>query len=235
MDQLHNQQPFHQLFASYTSKLLRDHFGKGPESVVVSVGHTFITIYLRNFLTPSERILLEQEQEDMIVQTRANLMQAVIPEIISYLEIMNGSKPEEVYYDWNLHKRSGMIAVVSAEAGKQGTAVNREYPVKSEVEAEILHICQQIQKSPEQIDSFELNPRTLLVVRSGVYLELEKALIRLGHGRLLKSVKSGLEKEYIMRSKRLNSLLHQPVSDCFIDWNDKLDKSILLLIMNPPR
>lgn len=202
---------------------------------MVSIGHTFITIYLRNFLTPSERILLEQEQEDMIVQTRANLMQAVIPEIIGYLEIMNGLRPEEVYYDWNLQKGSGMITVVSAEAGKQGAAVNREYPVKSEVESEMLRICQKIQKTPEQIESYELNPRTLLVVRNGVYLELEKELIRLGHGRLLNTVKSRLEKEYIIGSKHLNSLLHQPVSDCFIDWNDTLDKSILMLIMNPPR
>lgn len=236
MDQLHNQ-PFHQLIASYTGKLLRDHFGKGPESVVVSIGHTYITIYLRNFLTPSERILLEQQQEEIILLTRARLMQAVIPEIQSYLEVMNGSKPQEVYYDWDLEHRSGMITVISPEPVKQGSGacIPIDYSGKTSIEAEVIRICQRIQKAPQEVMSYELNPRTLLIVRSGVLLQLERELIRLGQGDFLKGVKKNLEKEHILGSKVLEGLLHHTIADCFIDWNYTLDKSILLLMLDPPR
>ncbi|WP_454131674.1 Na-translocating system protein MpsC family protein [Kitasatospora aureofaciens] len=77
--------------SSYIGRVLRDHFGKGPESVFVTLGHTFITCYLRNFLSPMERVLLEQDQ---IVtnswQTRDLLMKNLLPEITAYLKIATG-------------------------------------------------------------------------------------------------------------------------------------------------
>ena len=45
--------------ASYIGKLLRDNFGKGPESVFVTIDQSVITIYLRNFISPTEKILIE--------------------------------------------------------------------------------------------------------------------------------------------------------------------------------
>lgn len=49
--------------ASYIGKLLRDNFGKGPSSVYVSLKKPFITIHLRDFLAPMERVLLSQGEK----------------------------------------------------------------------------------------------------------------------------------------------------------------------------
>ncbi len=48
--------------SGYTGKVFREIFGKGPQSVQTSIGFTFITIYLRNFITPAEQVLMGQDQ-----------------------------------------------------------------------------------------------------------------------------------------------------------------------------
>lgn len=81
------------------AKLLREHFGKGPESVAVSVSDCYIVMYFRNFLTPSERVLLEQNHFNIIDHIREKLMLALMPELYGYIEVVTGIKVREFYYD----------------------------------------------------------------------------------------------------------------------------------------
>ncbi len=60
--------------AGFTAGLLRKHFGKGPESVFVSISEEIVCIYVRDLLTPVERVLLEREQYAMVYDTRDTLM-----------------------------------------------------------------------------------------------------------------------------------------------------------------
>jgi uncharacterized protein YbcI len=222
-----------QLIASYIGKLLRDHFGKGPESVFVSIGGHAISIYLRNFITPSERVLLEQEQEhEMIIhQMRDKLMQMMIPEISGYVETLTGTRPEEFYYDWNLKNKTMMLIGLCSEPVQGGLPVESDYPGQQNLEREINYISQQAQRSPDEIVSFEMNPRMLVVIRRGILVRIEKELIRLGKGELLKCVKKNLEKSFLHNNSSLDSILNKRVQDSFVDWNFEQDKSVILFIM----
>lgn len=231
MNQKINQ--YQQLIASYAGKLFRDHFGKGPESAVVSIGSNCITIYFRNFLTPSERVLLEQDHEMIVHQMRETLLQTMIPEFASYIEIVTGVKPHEFYYDWNLHNKSGMLVAFCPDPIPGGQEVNVEYEGKAGLEQEIVNISHQAQKVPEELVSYEINPRTLLIIRNGVLVRIEKELIRLGHNELLKSVKRNLEKSYLHNNSSFERILNKRVVDCFVDWHFDSDKSIMVLVLNP--
>ncbi len=46
--------------SNYISKFLRDNFGKGPESVYTTINDMYITIYIRNFISPPEKVLLKK-------------------------------------------------------------------------------------------------------------------------------------------------------------------------------
>nr|WP_166244318.1 Na-translocating system protein MpsC family protein [Paenibacillus turpanensis] len=221
------------MIGSYIGKLLRDNFGKGPESVYVSMGYTFITIYLRNFLTPSERVLLEQDQDMIILQMREKLMETLVPEMKTYISVVTGIRPREMYFDWNLHNRSGMIVGITSEPFKEAADIQEVYENKQLLEYEIVKISQQAQKAPEEIYSCLLNPRTLVVVRNGILVRIEKELIRLGHADLLKRVKRNLEKSYLHNNSAFESLLSKRVIDILVDWDFVLDKSVILFILNP--
>lgn len=219
--------------SSYLGKLLRDTFGKGPESVNVSIGYTFITIYLRNFLTPSERVLMEQDHEMIVMQMRDKLMEMIRPELIGYIEIVTGQKPEEFYYDWGLQNRSGMIMGVFPEPIRGNDLLIEEYVGKTGVQQEIIDISQQAQKAPEEIYSCEINPRTVVVVRNGILVRIEKELIRHGIGDLLRRIKRQLEKSYLHNNTHLESLFKKRIVDSFVDWDFVRDKSLTVFVLNP--
>lgn len=234
MDQLQCQQ-LHQLIASYTGKVLREHFGKGPESVIVSISHTFTTIYLKSFLVASERVLLEENDERIVRQMRSRIMQRVIPELKSYIERVMGVSPESILYDWDFENRSGMLVVIFSDVLECSDSPVVNYQGKIEIEREISRISARILKEPLEIASYEVNPRTLLVVRQGMLGELEKELLLLDLGDLLKDVKRRLEKDYITESAVIGSALNRTITDCFMDWDYAHDRNVIVIVMQPQR
>lgn len=224
-----------QLISGYVGRLLRDTFGKGPESVYVSTGHTFLCIYLRNFLTPSERILMEQDQEMVIHQLRDKLMESIWPDINAYIGAVTGVKLREMYYDWDLHNRTGMLFGITYEPFPDTIPVQERFHGKDKVDLEVIHISSMAQKAPEEVYSCEINPRTAVVIRNGILVRIEKELVRLGHKDLLRRIKRNLEKTYLHNRSIFESALDKMVVDSFVDWDFELDKSVMVFIMNPKK
>ncbi|WP_139367619.1 Na-translocating system protein MpsC family protein [Alkalihalobacterium alkalicellulosilyticum] len=218
--------------SAYTGKMFREYFGKGPESVYTSLGYTILTIYLRNFLTPSEKVLLEQDQIMTIQQMRDTLMNSISPELKAYIEILTGKKIREIYYDWNFHNRSAMITCISSEPFTPKEKLNEQFVGKEIVDQWIISLSQQAQKPPEELYSCELNERTIVIIRNGILVRIEKELIRLGYGDLLRKVKRNLEKTYLHNNLYEKSVKRQIV-DSFVDWDWDLDKSVIVLFLNP--
>ncbi len=222
-----------QLISSYIGKLLRDTFGKGPESVYVTMGYTFINIYLRNFLSPSERVLMAQDQVDILEQMRHKLMQSLSPEIRSYIELVTGVQLREIYFDWNLHNQSGLIFGISSLPFPGYESIQENYHGKNDLEREVVSISQQAQKVPEEIYSCELSPRNIVVIRNGILVRIEKELIREGLEDILKNVKRKLEKSYLHNNNHMEEIIKKRIIDVFVDWNLELDKSVIAYILNP--
>ncbi len=59
-----NEKNIYSRISSFTGRLLREKFGKGPTSVFVAINNPYITIYLRDFLAPIERVLFEKGSEN---------------------------------------------------------------------------------------------------------------------------------------------------------------------------
>ncbi|MGG1400808.1 Na-translocating system protein MpsC family protein [Bacillus salipaludis] len=223
----------HLELASYIGRTLRENFGKGPESVFVSYNQSILTVYLRNFLTPSENVLLAQEQEAIVQTTRDMLMQTLIPEFKAYIKILTGMEIKEFYYDWGLHNKSGVFIGISTSLKALGEIINDSYEGKEQLHQEIKRISIQAQKEPEEVESYLLNQRTLVVLRQGILVSIEKELIRLGSSETLKLAKRNLEKRLLHNSNHFESILHTKVNDIFVDWDFGLDKSAIVLILSP--
>ncbi|RIX48642.1 DUF2294 family protein [Paenibacillus nanensis] len=219
--------------ASHVGKLLRDAFGKGPQSIHVSMNWPFIVIYLRNFLTPTERILLRQGQVRSIQHTRDIVMTSLIPEIKAYLLLLTGMNIVEFYYDWELHNYSGVFVGRQQGSFEPETVTQESYTGKDEVHREIDYMSSKVQKSPDCIYSCMINKRTLLVARSGILTDMSKELIRLGYEENLKQAVHNLEKKHLREFKQFQHILKAKVADAFVDWNFKLDRSAIVFILNP--
>ncbi|MDD9269105.1 DUF2294 domain-containing protein [Paenibacillus sp. GCM10023248] len=219
--------------ASQIGRLLRDAFGKGPQSIFVSIRRPFIVIYLRNFLSPTEKILLQQEQVAAIQHTRDLVMKSLIPEIKAYLLLLAGMNIQEVYYDWGLHNHSGVIVGIENEGDTLVRSPGEAYAGKEELHDEIERVSHLIQKKPNDIYSCMINERTLLVIRNGILVNIGKEMIRLGFEEVLKLAERNLAKRYLRNNKQFAKILKSDLTDVFADWNLHLDKGIIVFILTP--
>lgn len=222
--------PIESEISSYVGKLLRDNFGKGPSSVYVSIKKPFITIHVRDFLAPMEKILVNQSEQERVEQTRDMLMRELLPEMKATINVTADIHLQEMYYDWSLSNRSGIIIGVMHQ--EDHVSHTDEYEEKAGVHEEINHVSKQAEKAPEKIESFYINDRTLLIIRNGILVPIEKELIRSGFEQKLKLVKRHLEKRLI-NTASFEQILGLPVGDAFVDWDFNQDLSYVVLILKP--
>lgn len=222
---------FQNELASHIGKMLRDAFGKGPQSIYVSIDRPFIIVYLRSFLTPTEKILLNQGQIRTVLHTRDTVMSLLLPEIKAYLLLLTGMNIMEFYYDWELHNHSGVI--VGRQAGELPLEPRAAYSGQEQLHQEISWMSRRIQKSPAYIDSRMINTRTLLVVRSGILIDLSKELIRLRQEEPLKQAIKHLEKTYLRDNRSIEHMLDTKIVDVFVDWDFAGDTSVIVFILLP--
>ncbi|ASN03999.1 Na-translocating system protein MpsC family protein [Virgibacillus necropolis] len=216
--------------ASYVGKLFRDNFGKGPGSIYVSVAKPFITIHLRDFLAPLEHVLINQKEDLKVQETRDIVMQELIPEIKDQLKAILSIDIENIYYDWSLVNKTGLILAIENTIEVNVDPDYLSYPAKEKVHEEIARFTKKAQKEPKNIESFMLNSRTLVSVREDILVRIEKELIKSGFGEQLKLSKRGLEKD-ILNTDFLESILDAEIEDAFVDWDFDLDKGFLILVL----
>lgn len=107
------------------------------------------------------------------------------------------------------------------------------YPEKEAIHAEIISVSAQAQKTPEEVASYLINARTLLVIRNGILVPIEKQLIRQGLTDQLVIAKRALEKRLLHNNNNFEAILQTQVIEIFVDWNFELDKSVIVFILNP--
>lgn len=217
--------------AGFLGRVLRDRFGKGPESVFVTVDSRCIVFHLRNFLGPVEEYLLSQQEEETFRRTRDMLMKSILPELKTTIAAETGLTFEYMYYDWGLHHRNGIIVGLLAEPLQEEDG-GEDYPHRQVVHTLVEKVSSDVQKAPERIASFWINPRTLVVFRRGILIMIEKELVTLGYDETLKLAKRRLEKRHLLEDANIGSLYGKQVADIFVDWNFEVDNSVIVYIMN---
>lgn len=221
--------------SNYIGKFLRDNFGKGPEGVYVSIGYTVITIYIRGFISPPEKVMLNQNREPRVEEIRDLVMTTLIPEIKANVYRITGMDVREFYYDWSLHNKTAMFTCVCSEQEKSECSLQSEFEGKEELEKEITHLSRIAQKAPEEMATYRLNSRTIVAIRNGILVTIEKELIRDGLQENLKIAKRRLEKRLLHNNTHFEEILNTKVIDIFADWDFDRDKSVILFITNPTK
>lgn len=217
--------------SGFIGKLLRDNFGRGPGNVFCTISRPFVSVYITNFLSTMENTLLTNHQSVYVQKTRDLMMETLEEEIKSYIELNTKDKIKEFYYEWNLDEKSGMLLFIFE---KDQPYNFDEYPSKNLVEEETIELSKEIQKAPDETHSKLLNERTLIIVRHGILISLEKEFIQLGFQETLKIAKRKLEKKAITQHQSsYERYLNAKITDYFVDWNFDKDKSYTLFILKP--
>ncbi|WP_074433074.1 Na-translocating system protein MpsC family protein [Neobacillus dielmonensis] len=216
--------------SSFVSKLLRKNFGKGPISCHAYAKDRFLVFYIRGFLSPMEKVLIENDNLDNIVISRNIVMESVLNELKGLLELNYQQDVEYLYHDWNYANNTGMITAVFEKVVPSFES-SVHFPKYEDFIAEIERLTILIQKKPKQIQAFQITSKVYLVIREGILVPIEKAMIQKGYEQKLLVVKDELEKSFCQRNGRFEQIFKKQIGDMFVDWNLKEDKSLTYLFL----
>ncbi|WP_322906730.1 Na-translocating system protein MpsC family protein [Paenibacillus sp. SGZ-1009] len=213
------------LSTSYVTKLLRSRFGKGPQSVKIVISARCIVFQLRHFISPVEDFLLVHDEEETFRYTRELIMNAVLQDLQQFLQQQIGLQVVNMYYDWGVHNASGVIVgMLEMDADDQVP----DYEGKQTFERKLSDVLEEMQKRPQQLDSWWVDPSILCIYRCGITKLIELELIELGHQDLLKKAKRRLEKRVIAQTLNTQKLLGKSPYELYLDWDFDRDDGIIL-------
>lgn len=213
--------------SSFTSKLLRKNFGKGPQSCQSTLTKNHLVIYIRGFISPMEEVLIKQGQRNQVQKARTVILNYLLNELKGVIELTLDQEVKRVYHDWNFPNNSGAIMLVLDEEMNE-RATNSSF---QELEAEVARISELVQKVPDKIFVYPMSSTIYLVERVGILIMIEKALVQKGFTEELKITKDELEKEYFHRQGRFGDIFNRNVIDIFIDWDIHGDRSLMVFIL----
>ncbi|MFD1637718.1 Na-translocating system protein MpsC family protein [Evansella tamaricis] len=224
-----NNQDILSKISSYTSKMLRQKFGRGPESCRATLGINHLVLYIRGFVSPMEEVLLKTSQTAYVNHARDVIIKHVMEELKGVVQISLDVEVEEYFHDWNFTNNTGMLMLVLNGT----TETEQVHPNfnKQALELEVARITSLVQREPDAIKTYILSENVILVERIGILIPIEKALILKGYSSELLLTKDDLEKSYFHRDANFNTIFTTPVQDLFIDWDFKEDKSMVGFVL----
>ncbi|CAM3633416.1 Na-translocating system protein MpsC family protein [Marinicrinis lubricantis] len=216
--------------SSFTSKLLRKSFGRGPTSCQPITNREYLTLYIRGFISPMEEVLMKEGSSPYVEKARTLIIEHIVKEIEGMIKFSFDCEVIEYYQDWNFPNNSGFILfVLDQPLSEESSVLEWEIP---RLEAEIARISQIVQKVPDHIHTYVLSSQMCLVERSGILIMIEKELISKGYSFELKRTKDELEKSYFHRHGEFEQIFHRKVKEILIDWNFNNDKSIMAFVLD---
>ncbi|MBZ5203073.1 DUF2294 family protein [Planomicrobium chinense] len=219
------------LISAYTENFLEEHFGEKPDHVMVTFQPPFLLIYLTGFLLPAEEIFLKNGKWDTVLETRDILIHSVKDDFLKGLQDYSGQQPANLYADWNLSKRNGLL-MIPLENGSTANDFHKPADVDQETLEEIILLNSiRTQKKPDQTNLYWLSDQILLVERFGVLVDIEKQLIKNGITEELRLAKRPMEYR-IIELFNLESILKSSVQDLFVDWDFQQDVSYMVLFLD---
>jgi uncharacterized protein YbcI len=81
-----------QAISNAITKLQRENYGRGPDSVRTVVGHDHIICFLENSFMPVERTLIEAGEIDAVRHTRLAFQRAMESRFVNTIEEISGRK-----------------------------------------------------------------------------------------------------------------------------------------------
>ena len=86
----HQNRQYAQAISNAITRLQREYYGRGPDSVRTAVGYDHIITFLENTFTPVERTLVEAGELDAVRDTRHAFQRAMEPRFVDTIQKITG-------------------------------------------------------------------------------------------------------------------------------------------------
>jgi uncharacterized protein YbcI len=211
------------LYLSNTfSKLLKRSFGKGPESSFTHLRDGRLFVYMRNFITPGEEILIDSRQTTLALNFRFKVIQAVSKQILDIVRNVLGSPFDMVYQDWNYSTNTGMLLITSQDVYNKGKI---DTIFEEDLFDAITKVASDYHKVPNKLTIIKSNSNVCAVEAEGSIQPLAQALYESGDINLLYRGYEETKKGYFKQKSLFEKAFNRSIDDLFIMWDFEQNKN----------
>jgi uncharacterized protein YbcI len=215
--------------SSTFSKLLKRRFGKGPETCNVFLKGNRFYVYMRNFITPAEEVLLKQDKLELAVNFRSSIINAVTEEYLPQVSKVLGVSFDYFYHDWNYDKNTGILLL-------DHTQSDHEENIESSLERNLFILIENVgssyYKKPAFLKVVKFTQNICAIESKEVLLPLEKLVYEKGNVELLLHHSWEIKKGYWENKGQFEVLFNRLIEDMFMMWDYKNNRNYLVFIFN---
>jgi uncharacterized protein YbcI len=215
--------------SSTFSKLLKRRFGKGPESCNVILKGNRFYVYMRNFITPAEEVLMNQGQLELAHNFRSAVINSVTQEFIPEVLMALGISFDYFFHDWNYDKNTGILLLDHAQS-------NHEEKIDNSLQDSLFHLIENLgsyyHKKPASLKIVKFTLNICAIEVKDVLLSLEKLVYEKRNVDLLYHHARNIKDGYWKNKEQFESLFNRLIEDMFIMWDYKNNRIYLVFIFN---
>ncbi|MFA9560414.1 Na-translocating system protein MpsC family protein [Evansella sp. AB-rgal1] len=209
--------------SSTLSKMLKRTFGKGPEACFVTNQSSRLTVYIKNFTTPSEVVMIESNQVSLAYSFRNAVVAKVINDFRLEAEDVLGVSFTLNHSDWDYGNNTGLIIFENSdnELGK----MMRNETLRTKLSDAINYVGSNVNKAPDHLEVTRLNQNIYAVDCEGMMLQIEKVLYEKEYYDLLHEHSRGIKESFIKRKSVFEEVFDREVLGLFMTWDYKYDRN----------
>jgi uncharacterized protein YbcI len=216
------------LYLSSTfSKLVKRRFGKGPETCFTMSNGNRLYIYMRNFITPAEEVLLENNELNLAHHFRSTVINSVIKEFIPDVTKVFGGKIDHFYYDWNYHSNTGIVLLENVPSPD-------DVKVDAVFENTLFNLIEVVgtryHKGPASLKIVKFTQNICAIETKEVLLQLESLVYEQGKLDLLLHQAREIKSGYLKNKKVFEDLFNRIIEDIFIVWDYENNRNFFIFV-----
>lgn len=214
-----------QQFRIYIDNVLYETYGVLSEQCIIEDTSYGIFIYIKKWLSPIEKTLYIQKEEEMIGDIRQRTVETVFIQMKDWLCKYGDIRIEKFIYDWNIENETMCFLLFSEEeTGMKDHLVL----FQQQVVDEILQHTNQYQKKPDYIEVLQPAHDINIVVQYGILLPLEQTLVNKGYKDLVINRQMIMKQYVLQQQKKLESIIQREIQDIFIAWHYELNRCYII-------
>jgi uncharacterized protein YbcI len=215
--------------SSTFSKLLKRRFGKGPETCNAFLKGNRFYVYMRNFITPAEEVLVSDGQLELAVHFRSAVINAVAKEFIPEVSEIVGMNFDSFLHDWNYDKNTGILLF-------EHTYSSHEERIDNSFGSSLFNLIEGVgsryHKKPAILKIAKFTQNICVIESRDVLLPLERIVYGKGKVDLLFNQACEIKNGYWKNKEQLEGLFNRLIEDMFIMWDYKNNRNYLVFIFN---
>jgi uncharacterized protein YbcI len=215
--------------SSTFSKLLKRSFGKGPETCTVILKGNRFYVYMRNFITPAEEVLIKQDKLELAVNFRSSIINAVTEDYLPEVSKVLGISFDNFFHDWNYDKNTGILLLDQSQSGHEE---NLENTFVNNLFALIENVGSNYYKKPASLKIIKFTQNICAIESTEVLLPLERLVYEKGSFELLNHQSREIKNGYWKNKEQFEGIFKRLIEDMFMMWDYKNNRNYLVFIFN---